>query len=190
MPADSTQKPPLNLMHVRGVFQVKRNLSLRMQYAVCLCSITVRSEKNCYLCVSIRFLPAWLLNIKAGEQVEKGALALWFSATDCRTWHLLLIAHFSLLSHSTMWVFSWYLPWIRSLSIRKISKQTVQQLPLDVWFNMFVCCCIFVIDTFLFYLLCHLSHPVGGAVAEVWAFGAPGPRHGAEEGGDACRTTE
>lgn len=48
----------------------------------------------------------------------------------------------------------------------------------------------FVTDLFLFYLLCHLSHPVGGAVAEVWAFGAPGPCHSAEEGGDTCSTTE
>lgn len=47
-----------------------------------------------------------------------------------------------------------------------------------------------VIAMFSFYLLCHLSHPVGGAVAEVWPFGAPGPRHSAEERGDACNTRE
>lgn len=45
-------------------------------------------------------------------------------------------------------------------------------------------------DTFLVYLLCHLSYPVGGAVAEVWPSGAPGPCHSAEEGGDACSSTE
>lgn len=44
-----------------------------------------------------------------------------------------------------------------------------------------------VIDTFHIYLLCHLSYPVGSAVAEVWPFGAPGPCHSAEEGGDACK---
>lgn len=29
-----------------------------------------------------------------------------------------------------------------------------------------------------------------GAVAEVWAFGLPGPRRGAEEGGDTCSGTK
>lgn len=43
---------------------------------------------------------------------------------------------------------------------------------------------------FFSYLLCHLSHPVGGAVAKVWALGAPGSRHRAEEGGHTCSDTE
>lgn len=45
-------------------------------------------------------------------------------------------------------------------------------------------------DTLRAYLLCYLSHPVGGAVAEVWAFGTPGPRHRAEEGGDTCSAVD
>ena len=55
---------------------------------------------------------------------------------------------------------SWYLHSIRSLGIREISKQTVQILQPDVWF-MFVCCCIFVIDTFLFLPFVPLESPSG-----------------------------
>lgn len=46
------------------------------------------------------------------------------------------------------------------------------------------------VPNFYFYLLRHLSHPMGGAVAEIRAFGGPGPCQSAEEGGDTCSATK